>query len=244
MIPITLENKTALITGGGQGLGAETALLLHRAGAKVAINYFEEGSGANKYRAEALAGELRQGAMTFEGDVRNAKSAAKAANAVADFFGGVDILVNNAGILRDRSFAKMSEEEWRAVIDTNLTGVFQEHPRRGAHRDAKASAAGEIWGIAGHRKRRAVPGQPPVFLYHRTNPPGQRRLDRLICPHAPASVRRTKPCCLSETAPRSSPAASSARATPWPSLRRWNGCFLPGVIANPQSVACVSAAAF
>lgn len=124
MIPLTLEGKTALISGGGQGLGAETARTLHRAGAKVAISYFEEGGGANKAKAEALADLLGEGVKAFEGDVRSANSAAKMAGAVAEQFGGIDILVNNAGILRDRSFAKMSEEEWQAVIDTNLTGVF------------------------------------------------------------------------------------------------------------------------
>ncbi len=124
MIPLTLEGKTALITGGGQGLGAETARTLHRAGANVAVTYFEEGDGANKAKAETLASSLGDRARAFEGDVRRAESATSVAKAVAECFGGIDILVNNAGILRDRSFGKMSEEEWQAVIDTNLTGVF------------------------------------------------------------------------------------------------------------------------
>ena len=124
MIPLTLEGKTALITGGGQGLGAETARTLHRAGAKIAVTYFEEGGGANKIKAETLAAMLGDRAKAFEGDVRSAESAGKVAATIAECFGGIDILVNNAGILRDRSFGKMSEEEWQAVIDTNLTGVF------------------------------------------------------------------------------------------------------------------------
>ena len=124
MIPISLDGKSALITGGGQGLGAETARTLHRAGARVAVSYFEEGQGANKAIAERLAGELGENAAAFEGDVRQPASAEKVAAAVAERFGGIDILVNNAGILRDRTLAKMSLEEWQAVIDTNLTGVF------------------------------------------------------------------------------------------------------------------------
>ncbi len=124
MISISLDGKAALITGGGQGLGAETARILHRAGAKVAVSYFEEGQGANKAIAEKLAQELGENAAAFEGDVRQTASAEKVAAAVAERFGGIDILVNNAGILRDRTVAKMSLEEWQAVIDTNLTGVF------------------------------------------------------------------------------------------------------------------------
>lgn len=124
MIPIDLAGKTALITGGGQGLGAETARTLHHAGANVAVSYFEEGQGANKSRAEALAAELGERAAAFEGDVRSAASAESVAAKVAEKFGRIDILVNNAAVIRDRSFAKMSAEEWQAVIDTNLTGVF------------------------------------------------------------------------------------------------------------------------
>jgi len=121
---LTLDGKSALVTGGGQGLGAETARILHRAGAKVAVTYFEEGGGANRKVAETLARELGSGALAVEGDVRDAASADKAAAHAAAQFGGLDILVNNAGILRDRTLAKMTFPEWQAVIDTNLTGVF------------------------------------------------------------------------------------------------------------------------
>lgn len=124
MIPISLDGKSALITGGGQGLGAETARLLHRAGANVAVSYFEEGGGANKARAGALVAELGGRALAVEGDVRDAVSAEKAAARIAGEFGTIDILVNNAAVLKDRSFAKMAADEWQAVIDTNLTGVF------------------------------------------------------------------------------------------------------------------------
>lgn len=124
MIPLSLKNKTALITGGGQGLGAETARLLHRAGACVAVTYFEEGGGANRAKAEALVSELGANAAAFEGDVRKFEAAQAVATAVAKQFGGLDILVNNAAVLRDRSLAKMAPDEWQAVIDTNLTGVF------------------------------------------------------------------------------------------------------------------------
>jgi len=122
MITINLEGKTALVTGGGQGLGEQTARTLHLAGAHVVITYFEEGQGRNRDQAQRLADEL--GCCALEGDVRDPAAAEKVAAEAASRFGVVDILVNNAGVLRDRSFAKMSAEEWQAVIDTNLTGVF------------------------------------------------------------------------------------------------------------------------
>jgi len=124
MIPISLEKKTALITGGGQGLGAETARTLYRAGANVAVTYFEEGQGVNRGKAEGLAAELGERALALEGDVRDAVAMRRVAEQVSATFGPIDILVNNAGVLRDRSFAKMVPEEWQSVIDTNLTGVF------------------------------------------------------------------------------------------------------------------------
>lgn len=90
----------------------------------MAVSYFEEGQGANKAKAEALATELGGETLALEGDVRDPQSAEKVAAEVAARFGAIDILVNNAAVLRDRSFGKMSLEEWQAVIDTNLTGVF------------------------------------------------------------------------------------------------------------------------
>lgn len=122
MITINLEGKTALVTGGGQGLGEQAARTLRRAGAHVVITYFEEGQGRNRNQAHLLAEEL--GCCALEGDVRDAAAAEKVAVEAASRLGAVDILVNNAGVLRDRSFTKMSAEEWQTVIDTNLTGVF------------------------------------------------------------------------------------------------------------------------
>ncbi len=114
----------ALITGGGQGLGAQTARTLGAEGAQIVITYFEEGQGANKAKAEALVAELGGDHLALEGDVRDHASAEAVAAAVAGRFGGIDILVNNAAILKDRSFGKMTPLEWQSVIDTNLTGVF------------------------------------------------------------------------------------------------------------------------
>ena len=121
---IDLNGKNALITGGGQGLGAATARRLRSAGARVAVTYFEEGQGANRAKAEELVRDLGHDCVALAGDVRDRDSMDLLAAKVGQLFGGLDILVNNAGILRDRSFAKMSGQEWDEVIGTNLTGVF------------------------------------------------------------------------------------------------------------------------
>ncbi|MBN8527428.1 MAG: 3-oxoacyl-ACP reductase FabG [Planctomycetes bacterium] len=121
---IDLDGRSALITGGGQGLGAAVATALHAAGAAIAVTYWPDPEGVNRSRAEALAAGLGERALAVPGDVRSPEAMAAAMQAVTARFGGLDILVNNAGIVRDRSFKKMSPLEWQQVIDTNLTGVF------------------------------------------------------------------------------------------------------------------------
>jgi 3-oxoacyl-[acyl-carrier protein] reductase len=124
MISIDLSGKTAIITGSSQGLGAETARLLARAGANVVINYFNDPDGVNQKRAKETADEIGDQALMVEADVRDPDSIENMFTQTINHFGSVDIVVNNAGILRDRSIKKMAHEEWKAVIDTNLTGVF------------------------------------------------------------------------------------------------------------------------
>ena len=121
---IDLSNKTAIVTGSSQGIGSATAKTLHRAGANVVINYFEDGEGRNRALADAVVGELNDRCIAIPADVRHPEQLAAMVARTVERFGSLDILVNNAGILRDKSFRKMSAEEWQAVIDTNLTGVF------------------------------------------------------------------------------------------------------------------------
>ena len=124
MTVIDLSGRTALVTGGGQGLGAATAEALAGAGAGVVINYFNDAEGVNRQRAEQTAAAIGASAAVMEADVRSPSALTAMFNAIAARFGGIDIVVNNAAILRDRSAKKMSQEEWQSVIDTNLTGVF------------------------------------------------------------------------------------------------------------------------
>lgn len=124
MIPINLSGKTAIVTGSGQGLGASAAALLARSGANVVINYFNDPQGINLQRAKVTADAIGKQALLIDADVRDLTAVAAMFDRTIDHFGRIDLVVNNAGILRDRSIKKMTSEEWRDVIDTNLTGVF------------------------------------------------------------------------------------------------------------------------
>jgi len=124
MITIDLCGKTALVTGGGQGLGSATATTLAQAGANVVVNYVADHEGINRQRADETAGRIGQRAATIEADVRNLEQVTSMVDQTLSRFGRLDIVVNNAGILRDRTLKKLSPDDWQAVIDTNLTGVY------------------------------------------------------------------------------------------------------------------------
>ena len=125
MKTINLSGRVALVTGASQGLGAAIARVLHEAGASVAINYYPDAAGGNEANARRLAESLgAERAVILPGDVSDSSSAESLCRAAHAHFGGLDIVVNNAGIARDRTLAKMSDEEWNAVINTNLSGTF------------------------------------------------------------------------------------------------------------------------
>lgn len=124
MIPIDLSGKTVIVTGASQGLGASTASLFHQAGANVVINYFDDPAGENRKKADALVATLGSRAAALPADVRSPAHVALMIDQCIARFGALDIIINNAGILKDRTMKKMTLDEWQAVIDTNLTGVF------------------------------------------------------------------------------------------------------------------------
>ena len=109
----SLAGRTALVTGGSRGIGRAVALELGRAGATVVVGY-----RTGQEEAEAVAAEI--GGRAVQADVSDPLSAA----ALVEAAGDLDILVNNAGLTRDGLLARMSDEDWRTVIDTNLSSVF------------------------------------------------------------------------------------------------------------------------
>jgi 3-oxoacyl-[acyl-carrier protein] reductase len=109
----SLEGKLALVTGASRGIGRAIAQELARAGAQVVIGY-----RSGKDEAEALAAEI--GGRAVQADVSSAEDAKR----LVEEAGDVDVLVNNAGLTRDGLLARMSDDDWRTVIDTNLSSVF------------------------------------------------------------------------------------------------------------------------
>ena len=125
MIPIDLSGRVAVITGGIQGLGKATATMLQRAGASVAVNYFDDQSGISRLRADEVAMQWGASALVMRADVRSRDDMRSFFDAVQLKFGRMDFLVNNAAILRDRTIKNLTDEEWDSVVDTNLSSVFR-----------------------------------------------------------------------------------------------------------------------
>ena len=127
-IQIDLAGKIALITGSSQGIGAAIARRLHEAGSAVILNHPGTTSDQTHRDCEAIAAELNtlrgNSAWIEPANVSDARSVQGMMSRIATRCSHIDYLINNAGILRDRSIAKMSLEEWNAVINVNLSGVF------------------------------------------------------------------------------------------------------------------------
>jgi 3-oxoacyl-[acyl-carrier protein] reductase len=117
-----LEGRGALVTGGGRGIGRAIALRLGRMGAAVAVNYRADDAAARQVVA-AIEGEGGR-AIALQGDVSASGVADGLVKQTAEAFGKIDVLVNNAGIIRDTLLVRMSDEDWDAVLQTNLRGAF------------------------------------------------------------------------------------------------------------------------
>jgi acetoacetyl-CoA reductase len=118
-----LEGQVAVVTGGSRGIGAEIAKVLARNGASVAINFQN-----SLEKADAIVHEIEQEggtAFAFKADVMDAENVHKFIEEVINRYGQIDILINNAGITRDKTFKKMSIEEWEEVINVNLNSVYK-----------------------------------------------------------------------------------------------------------------------
>ncbi|MFL5930372.1 MAG: 3-oxoacyl-[acyl-carrier-protein] reductase [Gaiellaceae bacterium] len=131
----SLEGKRALVTGGSRGIGRAVALELGRAGAEVVVGYRSEAD-----QAEEVASEV--GGRAVQADVSDAEQA----KALVEGAGDIDVLVNNAGTTRDGVLARMLDEDWRTVLETNLSSTF--YTCRAAARGMMKRRAGAIVNIS------------------------------------------------------------------------------------------------
>lgn len=117
-----LTGKVALVTGASRGIGRAIALALAQSGADVAVNY--SGNEAKALEVVAEAERLGRKAVAIRANVADVEEVEQMVAHVLDTFGKLDILVNNAGITRDNLIMRLKEDDWKQVIDTNLSGVF------------------------------------------------------------------------------------------------------------------------
>jgi 3-oxoacyl-[acyl-carrier protein] reductase len=142
----SLDGRTALVTGGSRGIGAAIVRELARAGASVVVGYRSGGE-----EAEAIAGEV--GGRALQADVADPAEARR----LVEEAGELDVLVNNAGLTRDGLLARMSDDDWRAVVDTNLGGVF--HTCRAVARGMMKRRTGAIVNVSSIVGLHGNPGQ-------------------------------------------------------------------------------------
>jgi 3-oxoacyl-[acyl-carrier protein] reductase len=117
-----LHGQVAIVTGASRGIGRAVTLALAAEGAHVVINYASSSTAAEALAAEIIAQGSQ--AIALQADVSKVDQVEALVNAAVEKWGRVDILVNNAGITRDTLLLRMKPEDWQAVIDLNLTGVF------------------------------------------------------------------------------------------------------------------------
>ena len=142
----SLEGRRALVTGGSRGIGRAIALELARAGAEVVVGYRDG-------RVEAAAVAAETGGRAVQADVASAEEAAR----LVEEAGDLDILVNNAGVTRDGLLARMPDEDWRVVLETNLSSVF--YTCRAAARGMMRRRAGAIVNVSSVVGVHGNPGQ-------------------------------------------------------------------------------------
>lgn len=139
-----LSGKVALVTGASRGIGAAVAEKLAKCGAAVAVNYSGSADAAARV-VDAIAANGGR-AIALQANVCDSSEAGKLVENTISELGGLDVVVNNAGITRDGLVMRMSDEDWSAVIDTNLSGVF--YVSRAACRHLMKQRAGAVVNVA------------------------------------------------------------------------------------------------
>ena len=155
MAALRLTDKVAIVTGASRGIGRAIALALASEGAKVVVNYANS-SGAADEVVNKVA-EMGTEAIALAANVSKAEEVDNLVHTTMEKWGRFDILVNNAGITRDTLLLRMKPEEWQAVIDLNLTGVFL--CTRAASKIMLKQRSGRIINIASVAGQMGNPGQ-------------------------------------------------------------------------------------
>ncbi len=150
-----LQDQVAIVTGASRGIGRAIALALASEGAKVAINYTRSSAAAEAVVTEIQS--LGSEALAIQADVSQLEQVEALFAAVHRQWGRLDVLVNNAGITRDTLLLRMKPEDWQAVIDLNLTGVFL--CTRAAAKPMLKQRRGRIINIASVTAQTGNPGQ-------------------------------------------------------------------------------------
>lgn len=139
--------KTVLITGGSRGIGKAMVYAFARAGYQVLLNFNQSESLANEIASEF------SNVKVYGADVANAESIQNMVNYAKEQFGGIDILINNAGIASTGLLQELSEEEWKRLLDVNLTGVYHctkaVLPDMISRKQGKIINISSVWGLVG-----------------------------------------------------------------------------------------------
>jgi len=150
-----LPDQVAIVTGASRGIGRAVALALASEGAKIVVNYASSSEAAQQVADEIVA--AGGSGIALQADVSKADQVDILLNTVMEKWNRVDILVNNAGITRDTLLLRMKPEDWQAVIDLNLTGVFL--CTRAVSKVMLKQRAGRIINIASVAGQMGNPGQ-------------------------------------------------------------------------------------
>ena len=150
-----LRDQVAIVTGASRGIGRAIARALAHSGASVVVNYASSSTAAEQMVAEITAAGGK--AIALQADVSQGEQVDSLLNATLAKWNRVDILVNNAGITRDTLLLRMKPEDWQAVIDLNLTGVFL--CTRAVSKVMLKQRAGRIINIASVAGQMGNPGQ-------------------------------------------------------------------------------------
>lgn len=128
MADLRFDNRVVVVTGGGAGLGRAYALLFASRGASVVVNDLgggRHGDGKGSQAADNVVAEIKRNGGRAVADYNSVVDGAKIIKTAIDTFGRVDVLINNAGILRDKSFAKMTENDWDLIQNVHVKGAFK-----------------------------------------------------------------------------------------------------------------------